>query len=531
MHKTITGLLMCLLLNQVQAAAVDPQGQRIQLALRFEPPSLNSIRSTDRISAFVLAHVMEGLVRYGENGQLEPAAAQRWQRDGHTLRFFLRPNALWSDGKPVTAHDFVFAWRRVVDPRSNARYGSLLALLRNAKEIIAGEMPPELLGVFADDDFTLRVELVQPVSYFADLTAFMTLYPVRQDFYSKHSKRYAADADKMLFNGPFTLSRWVHGAHLTLTRNKQYWNRQAVRLQEIDIPYITSDSNAALNLFKNDDIVLADELRQAAISSAVAQGYNLRSFNSGSLYYYAFNFRQKSVMRNRALREAITLVVDHKKFVNRLLGVPSTQLANSIYPRFLKTSTHSLQTLMPPMLPGLDIVRAKRALARAKSQLNLDVLPSLSLLVDDAQDSVRRAQYLQFLLQKTLGLQVHIDRQTFKQRIAKSIRGDFDIVASSWSPDFNDALTFADLFASDNSNNRSRYHNVQYDQQLAIAQQSIREVDRTKAFKAMQGLLAKDFAIIPLYELNTLYVQHPRLKGVQRQIFGGDPSFYKAWID
>lgn len=517
-------LIMCLSTTPpARAIAVNAEQASISLALRSEPPSLNSLQSTDRISSFILAHVMEGLVRYGSDGELQGAAAERWQVQGNQLTFYLRESARWSDGKPLRAQDFVFAWRMLVTPANNARYAGLLAPVKNARAILAGQMPASALAVKAIDDKTLHIELATPAAHFIELTAFMTLYPLREDVYQRWGKAYAADAEKMLFNGAFTLQRWVHGARLTLQKNAQYWNKAAVKLNTIDIPYITSDNNAVMNLFNNGDIALADELKASAVAQALNDDLPLHSFDNGSLYFYAFNFRKGNIMRNRSLREAISLVLSPATITQRLLSVPGARSAYSLYPEFLHIKA-------PRMFAPRNLAAAQKKLQQARAQLGRAEIPVIRLLIDDAEETVRRAEHLQFVLRQSLGLNLVLDRQTFKQRISKSIAGQYDIVARSWSPDFNDGLTFAELFFSDNPNNRSRYHNDAYDQLLLKVRELPSGEQRRQGFIALQQILARDVALLPLFESNILYVQHPKLQGVQRRIFGGDPSFLSAWI-
>src|SRR5690606_1146884 len=145
-------------------------------------------------------------------------------------------------GEKVTAHDFVFAWQTVLNPETASRYAFILAPIKNAEAIAAGKLSPELLGVKALDDFTLQVTLERPCAYFLNLTTFATYFPVRKDFYLQHKERYFADTDNMIFNGPYTLNKWVHGATLRLEKNKIFWNAQAININTIDVPFISTDS-------------------------------------------------------------------------------------------------------------------------------------------------------------------------------------------------------------------------------------------------------------------------------------------------
>jgi oligopeptide transport system substrate-binding protein len=232
-------------------SAVDFSQQRIRITLPTEPPNLNSLLATDNISGFVLGHIMEGLLQYNEHNELAAGAAERWQLRSDGATFWLRRNARWSDGKPVTAHDFVFAWRRALLPATASQYAWILFPLRNAERINRGELPPEQLGVRAVGERQLEVSFERPCPYFLGLTAFPTYFPIREDFFAQRGERYAADADDLLYNGAFTLSRWVHGAQLTLRKNGMYWNAGHVHLREIDMPYITGDPTAAFKRWRN----------------------------------------------------------------------------------------------------------------------------------------------------------------------------------------------------------------------------------------------------------------------------------------
>ena len=222
--------------------AIDVEAGAISIVIRQEPPQLDSTRMQDTVSAMVIGHIVEGLTRDGPTGGVVPGVAERWEVRPEGATFWLREDARWSDGKPVTAHDFVFAWQTTVDPANASPYAFIMYLLKNAEAINTGKLPRDALGVRAIDDRTLEIEFENPVPYFEKLVAFQTFLPIREDFYRSRNGRYAADAADMLFNGPFLMTRWVHGSNIRLEKNPNYWNRDAVKLNVIDIPYITSRS-------------------------------------------------------------------------------------------------------------------------------------------------------------------------------------------------------------------------------------------------------------------------------------------------
>lgn len=504
--------------------ALDTDTHTVQLALSTEPPNLNSLTSTDSVSFFVLLHTQEGLLSYGDNDTLVGGVAESWQMDGTQVSFTLRDNARWSDGKPVTAQDFLFAWRTALDRATASNYAFILYPIKNAEKVHRGELPPTALGVYADDNRHLRIELEQPTAYFLSLTTFATYYPLREDFYRKQQGRYAADADKLLYNGAFILSQWTHGASLVMEKNPQYWNAANTKLNSIRIPHITNDANTLFNLFQSSEIAFT-ELSRETLPQALQQRLYIQSFLNGMLNYMEFNFREESPLRNHALREAISLVIDRQSLVNKVIAAPGTRPTAHFFPAWLPGLAPTANAI-----PAPDIGRAITALHTAEKELGMQV-PPLTLLIYDTPSAVRQAEYLQRVLQQTLGIQLIIDKQIFKQKLAKLNSGDFDLALSAWGPDYNDPMTFADLLVSSNANNHGRYRNEKYDNLVMQAATLPPGAARTDTFAAMQTIIQQDIAVLPLTEPGIIYVQNRQLQNVKRSRFGGDPDFRHAYID
>ncbi len=533
-YRNCFALILCwfftpLALAQVNATSVDAVNQRITIALAQEPPQLNALKATDQVSFFVLGHVAEGLLRYDQRGRLIPGVAEKWEMDAEGATFWLRKNAKWSDGLPVTAHDFVFAWREAVSPATASEYAFVLYPVKNGEKINTGKLDKSELGVTAIDDYTLKVEFEMPCAYFLKLTAFGTYFPVRQDFFESRGERYAADAEDLLYNGPFRLEEWVHSASLKMVKNENYWNKDTINLNEIDAPYITTDTNARLNLFKDGKIALT-ALDSETIKDALKQKYKIRKFVTGSVFYLEFNFREGYPTRNLNLRKAIQAVFDPNELVNKVLATPGNLPAYSLFPAWLDGVDGKFQQEYPPRRVPVDILEGQRLLELARQEMNVDQIPPLVLLVGDSPTAAKQAEYLQGLLKSTLGLDLKIDIQTFKQRLAKMTAGDFDIVAAGWGPDFNDIMTFGDLMASWNLNNRGRHNNPAYDKQVRIAQGSTDAKTRMDAMATVQEIITETVVILPEYEQGVVYVQHPDLKGVVRRVVGHDPDYTYAIV-
>ncbi len=513
-----------------QAAAVDAQARSISLALATEPPTLHSARATDTIASFVLAHIMEGLLRYDASGELQGGVAERWQLSEQGARFWLRDGARWSDGRAVTADDFVFAWQYALRPDTASQYAFIFYPIKNAQLVNEGKLPPTALGVKAVSARELVVEFEQPCPYFLSLTAFMSYMPLRRDAVEQWGRRYAADADTLLFNGPFVLDKWVHGAELLLRKNSRYWDAASLRIEQIHMPYITADPGAQFNLFRDGQIALAN-LDTGLLDEAVKRGYEIRHFHSGSLFFLEFNFRPGRITANRSFRKAVQYVLNPDALVNKIIGLPGVLPAYSLFPVTVRGHQKPFREEYPALRIEQNLSVARRYLERARRELGLETFPPLMLLAGDSPRALQEAEYYQYLFKRGLGLDLRIDQQVFKQRLEKMRRGDFDIAAAAWGPDYDDIMTFADLFASWNDNNRGRYNNPEYDRLVKLAQRSGDPLRRFSAMARLQDLVADDVPILPTYENAMLYVQHPKLKGVRRSVFGGDPNFRDAWIE
>ena len=509
--------------------AVDAANNAITVLLRDEPPQLDSTRSTDQVSGVVLGHVMEGLLRYDENNQLAPGMAESWRIEEQGAVFNLREDARWSDGKPVTAQDFVFAWRLVLDPDNASEYAFILYPVKNAEAVNQGLLPGEALGVRALDDRTLEVDFERPIAFFDKLTAFSTYLPMRQDFYEATEGGYGADADKMLYNGPFLIANWVHGQSLDMRRNPYYWNQERIHLERINVGYITSDPNTSLNLFKDEKIVLTS-LTPENLTNALEQRWQIHRFMDGSLFFLEFNHRQGRPTSNLNLRKALHLAQDPNELVYKVIKLPGYLPGASLFPIFLDGERGKFRDEHPAPVHRMDIKAARRHLALAKAELGVEEMPPLVLLTGDNPVSNVQSEYFQAVFRKNLGLDIKIDRQIFKQRLAKMTSGDFDIVMAGWGPDYNDALTFGDLFASWNLNNRGRYSNPAYDEQVRIAQNALDAKTRMAAFAEMQRIVHEDVVIVPNYERGVAYVTHPRVQGILRRVVGADTDYSNAYI-
>ncbi|MDD7983397.1 peptide ABC transporter substrate-binding protein [Lentisphaera marina] len=315
------------------------QNRSIAYSLSQEPPTLSSIGPVSSVAFTVQAHIFEGLMRMDENKKLVGGVAESWEIKKNSAKFKLRHNATWSDGSPVTAHDFVFAWQIASSPTNE--YNFIMAPIKNSAQVAKGELDLDQLGVKAIDDHTLIVEFAYPCAYFPTLTTFVSFMPIKESFFNKFPGReYASNSEKILYNGPFTISRWTKETQINLSKNPHYWNSGEVWLNTIKMPII-DQPKTVLNMFVSKDVCMAS-LDADNIKSALQQRLPMSTYKSGFVLYVEYNQREGRLTQNKKLRKAISLVISSYDVVNKVLGTPGNLTAPSIFPSWLPGSEGDL---------------------------------------------------------------------------------------------------------------------------------------------------------------------------------------------
>jgi oligopeptide transport system substrate-binding protein len=524
---TLLVLTLTLLSEWVWSSPVDFKAQSIRISMLQEPPSLDTSKATDLVSFFVLGHTTEGLLRYDRRGRLVAGVAESWDVTPTTLTFRLRPDARWHDGSKVTAADFVYAWQNVNDPAVAAPFAAIMYPIKNAEAIQNGELPVAALGVSSPSEGTLVVELGRPCGYCLGLMAHATFYPVNKAFHDQAGERYGSESDQLLSNGPFVLTEWVHEARLVMSKNPHYWNREAIELNEIEVAYITGDNRTRLNLFRDGQIAFV-RMGAETVKDAVAQGMRVRTFLTGGVTYVWFNFREGKPTGNKALRQAIQASFNPDEYVNKVIAIPGYKATGTLFPSWIRGNEKSFVDEYPPPV----VIRGKQQRLELMEQVAREIgeVPDLTILTVSSTTGAKAAEYFQGLLEQSLGITSRVDQQTFKQYLNKARRGEFDLVLSSWYPDFDDLVTYADLLGSDNPNNRGRYSSKEYDRSLTVLLESINPAERFKAAAELQRIIVKEVPLLPNSETSSAYMVHPKLKGVVRRVLGQDPDFTFARV-
>lgn len=475
---------------------------------------------TDLISAQSLANTMEGLYRYsGQN--LKPALSTKIVKptnNGLTYTFPLRKNAQWSNGDPITAQDFVFAWRRSVDPKTKSQYAYIYEGVANAKDISANKKPVNSLGVKALDQHTLQVTLEKPIPYFDKLMAFQTFYPQNSKVVNKWGKKYGTDSKTLVFSGPYKLQNWSSSDNSWLqVKNDKYWNAKNVKVKKLKYQ-VVKDASTALNLYQSGKMDRAELTGDTSKQMKGSKGYGVLKVNS--TYYLEMNQKKLPMFKNAKLRQAFALSINRQQLTKKVLG-NGTSAETSVTPRNMS---------FDPQNKSKDFVAETSASGKKYTQYDLPAAKklwreglqetgntgkkiNLTMLGDDTDISKQQAEFLQSQLEKLPGVKITLNNVPFKTRISRSEKGDFDLVVSAWNADFPDPINFLSLFTSDNSYNRGKWSDAKYDELVnkSLSEDANDPAARWQDMKAAQDILNEQQGVIPLYQNGQAFMTHKRI--------------------
>ncbi len=479
-------------------------------------PSTN----TDVIGGQQLVDTMEGLYRY--NGtKLEPALAKSVAKptnNGKTYTFDLRKST-WSNGKAVTAKDFVFGWQRTVDPKTKSQYAYLFSGIKNADAIMAGKKDAKTLGVKAIGDYKLQVTLEKALPYFNTMMVNPAFFPQSKTMVDKAGKKYGTQAKYILTNGPYTLKSWNGtGNTWTETKNPKYWNAKNVKLKNITTQ-VVKDPSTANNLYKSGK--LDDAGLTGSLAAQAKTNKDYKGLKESATFYLELNEKKVPAFKNVKIRQAISMAIDRKAFIKSVIKDSSIP-GKTVTPQGLFSDPDdSSVDFAKDAAKGetskytdYNLAEAKKLWDEGKKEAGITSL-TVAMNGDDTDASKSMSEYLQNALQKLDGLKVSINSLPFKTRLARSASKDFDMVITGWSADFPDAISFLDLFTTGGSYNDGSWSNAQYDK-LIEASKTTDATNPSKRYddlKQAEQILMKDQGVVPIYQRVSAHLVNPALKG------------------
>lgn len=487
--------------------ATGGSGGTLNMRNTMEPTSLNTLLATYAYDFTPINAMIECLYRDDENDVPQPAGAETVDISDDKLvyTFHLREDATWSNGDPVVATDYEFAWQQALNPKVASDYAYMLYFIHNAEPYFNGEVEWSEVGVKVIDDYTLEVTLDNPLPYATDLFAFPTLAPINQKFYEEvGADKYATDAEYFCCNGMYELTEWSHNSQIVFQKREDYWNADAVGPDEIVYKIIT-DSQAGLNSYLSREIDYTDLDSGEVVQQAEAAGFEVGVKPARSSYYLIVN-TEDEFMSNQNLRLALAYSIDKQALVDTVYQNDNQPMTSFTPPAIMGANDSSFQEALVAergeMYPGSgDLEKAQEYLQAALEELGCTV-DELNLSIDCADDSLRRncATFLQEQWRQNLGIEnITVNSMQTKQVSANRQSGDYCMSLGGWSPDYNDAINFLDLWVTDGGNNDSFWSNAEYDELIAQATAEADEEVRQQYLFDAEEILAAEMPVIPLY--------------------------------
>ncbi len=507
--------------------------------------TLDSSKGTDGYSAWVLTETMEALARdETKNGKdtVVPAGAKSWKAssDGLTWTFNLRANK-WSDGKAVTADQYVYALRRAVDPKTASEYEYLLdgAGIENIKDVNSGKLPLDKLGVSAPDANTLVIKLSHPCAYFEKLLNFKFFIPLREDIVNKAGDKYGSTADSLVYNGPFKITSMVSGDKIELAKNNDYWDKKDVKLNQVTMKFM-SDTNTMLNALQSGEIDSADTSQPEWVNKFKQSGkFNQITGDTASNSYLLFNAKDSNkLLTNAKIRKAISLSINREDYLKTIgFGVgkasynwipDAVQIGSDSYRSkvnvSVKESNENPKTLFQEGLKELGM----------STDLSKVVIHDEEAGTDDKHK--KEGDFLINMFKTQLGVTLQVDYKEWKQFLQDETDLKYEMQSGEmWSADYNDPMTFMDMWETSAAATTNGYSNPEYDKLIEDAKTQNDQTKRLDDFKqAEEILINKDAVIAPTYSMGQSIFLEKYVKGAQTPVFSPssprDVEFKYAYI-
>ncbi|NLR32059.1 peptide ABC transporter substrate-binding protein [Levilactobacillus tujiorum] len=499
-----------------------------------ELASADLAKATDTLSFTVLQNTQEGLYRLNSKGTPANALATSTKitNGGKTYTFNLRKNAKWSNGEPVTAKDFVYSWQRTLDPKTASQDAFYLYQVKNAEAVNKGKQPLSALGIKADGNYKLTVQLTKPVSYFKKLLAWPLFYPLNQKAVDQYGKKYGTSSATTAYNGPFRLTKWNGtGKSWTLAKNKTYWDKQAVHLTAIN-EQVTESTTTSYNLYnakKTDETLLSGQ--------QIKNNRNNKDFvkrlPTGS-QRLDLNQKKVAAFKNLNVRKALSLAIDRTQLVNDVLqdgSVASKGFVPAGMGNNPKTGEAFNQEAYVKEGVSYNLKQAKSLLAKGLKQTG-DKQLNVTLSVSDTDTSKQTAEFVQSSLEKLPNVKVTIKTVPYVQLITQQNNGNYELTLAGWQSVFADPINFLDVFESDSSYNTTGWKSTQFDKLLDAAENQDGNKPATRWSKLVQAekVLINDQGTIPLYQAAKSQLLRSNVKSIVYNGAGVPYDFKTTYI-
>lgn len=499
-----------------------------------EPPSLDPAQVQDNVSSTVVNGLFEGLTRKDADGNTVPGVAESWDvsEDGLTYTFHLR-DSKWSNGDAVTAGDFEFAWKRALDPEllpEPSAYSYQLYYIKGAEEYNTGKGSVDDVAVKAVDDKTLEVTLKSPTPYFESLVSFYTYFPVHQSV--KDNEAWAADASTIISNGPFKMGDWQKNNSISIVKNENYYAPDEIKFTKVTFSEVL-DSATELSMYETDQLdwagkpvgsIPTDQLETLKTTHAD----ELTISPSANLYYFLFNTTVEP-FNNVKIRKALAMAINRTDIVEKVTKEEQVP-AYGLVPPGINIGDQEYRSVVSDDYFKEDLDEAKKLLAEGLQELGLTEMPVVNLAynTNDAHKAI--AEAIAEMWRTNLGIETTLENQEWGVFLDNRNALNYEMARGGWGADYNDPMTFIDLFLTGGGNNNTGYANPEYDALVNKAYSTDDQQVRLEAMSAAEKILINDMPIIPLYYYTNVYMVKPGFKNITMD-YKGDIDYTRGYYE
>jgi len=512
--------------KEVKVEAAAHEAGVMKWSLDADPKTLDPQLNSATGAGSVINNMYEGLMREVDS-KLIPAMAESYElsEDGLKYTFHLR-DSRWSDGKPVSAEDFKYAWLRALNPNVASEYAFQMFYIKGAKDYYEGKSLAEEVAITVVDDKTIEVELDTPTPYFLNLTAFYTYFPVRRDMVEQDPDRWAVNPKLAVSNGPFKLTKYALSDELVLEKNNKYWDAESVKLNKI-VTLIIGDSMTALTAYEQDEIFILDTMPPQEVMRLQLEDPTFQILPMLGTYYYIFNVDREPT-NNLDVRKALSMAIDRRAITEKVKkggeiparGFIPEGLYDSEGSEFRgKAGDYYIDT------EGADVEGARTLLAKA-GYPNGEGFPKMTILYNTSDSHKAIAEAIQAMWRETLGIEVELMNQEWAV-FQDTIRvGNFQVGRASWIGDYVDPMTFLELWTSYSGKNGAQWRwtedgkfseNKRYDE-LVRESKMVSGARRDAKLYEMEKLIMDEAIVAPIYYYVDQVMVKPYLGGWNKNV-------------
>ncbi|AND37837.1 MULTISPECIES: peptide ABC transporter substrate-binding protein [Cytobacillus] len=479
-----------------------------------EPTSFDPPIGFDSVSWSALNNLMEGLTRLGQDHEPEAAIAEKWDisEDGKVYTFHIREDAKWSNGDPVTAGDFEFAWKRLLNPDTGSSAAFLGYFIEGGEAYNNGEGSADDVKVKAVDDKTFEVTLVSPQAYFLSVITNPAFFPINEKVATENPKWFA-EAESFVGNGPFNLTEWEHDSHFVMEKNDQYWDAETVKLDKIHWAII-DDTNTEYQMYQSGELDVSDvpsELSEQLLGEAKVE-------DQAGDYFYRFNVNMEP-FQNLNIRKAFAMAVDQQQIVDFVTKNGEKPAYGFVSYGFTDPSGKDFREVSGDLVKT-NAEEAKALLEKGMEEEGYDKLPEVTLTYSTDDTHKKIAEALQQMFKENLGVEVKLANMEWNVFAEEQKALKFQLSRSSFLADYADPINFLENFQTGHSMNRTGWSNEKYDQLIKDAKNEADEAKRFELMYEAEKILFEEMPIIPIHFYNQVYLYNDAVSGIVRHPVG-----------